>query len=88
MSAAGGSGDRWRAGRRVRALEESPDSAVLETDRATRLVTPGGWIREDSATDSATETKPPVRNALGGRREAKPFAGQFKRRTGKGETVG
>jgi hypothetical protein len=88
MIPAGGAGDRWCAHLTMIALEESPDSAVLGTVRATRLVTPGGGIREDSATDSATETKPPVRIALGGRQEAKPLAGLFRCRTGKGETVG
>jgi hypothetical protein len=46
--------------------------------RATRLVTPGGWIREDPATESATENKPPVRKArwaahLSGRPKEKPW---------------
>src|SRR5690348_3034930 len=88
MSKAGESGDRWRGGRKAARWRKVRTPPVSKTDRVTRLVTPGGWIREDSATDSATETKPPVRNALGGRREAKPCAGQFRRRTGKGETVG
>ena len=77
MRIAGESGDRWRVGREAARWRKVRTPPFFETDRATRLVTPGGWIREDSATDSATETKPPVRNALGGQPEAIPLAGQF-----------
>ena len=91
----GGSG---RGGRSlVRVVAASTASALgwrkvrtppFRTVRATRLVTPGGGIREDSATESATEKRPPVRIALGGRSEAKPQAGLVQRGTGKGEKVG
>ena len=46
--------------------EESPDTEIAVPQggrcRAARLVTPGGCVREDAATESATETKPPVRS--------------------------
>src|SRR5580658_8598894 len=40
--------------------------------RATRLVTPGGRARKGAATESATENKPPVRNAPLRRLKGKP----------------
>ncbi len=40
--------------------------------RATRLVTPGGCARKGAATESATENRPPVRNAPLRRIEGKP----------------
>jgi len=57
-------------------LEESPDTAVRRLTRldwrATRLVTPGGRVCEDSATDSATENKPPAQLAVSASEPRKP----------------
>ena len=41
--------------------------------RATRLVTPGGRARKGAATESATENKPPARNAPLRRLKGKPY---------------
>jgi hypothetical protein len=70
ITLAGGAGDRWRNRRRAVRAGGKSGLRRFKTVRATRLVTPGSGIRENHATESATETKPPVRIALGGRQEA------------------
>jgi len=67
MDTAGEPDGRWYASRKRGTGGKSG------LHRTARLVTPGGRAREDAATDSATESKPPALS-LGERREAKPCA--------------
>jgi len=83
---AGGPGDRWLGHRKMAGREESPDTVLRHAlqivrsgtlDRATRLVTPGACWRAQakacatrSATESATENRPPAeRSTVASRRE-------------------
>jgi len=99
LKLAGRSGDRRFRRRKAAKREESPDTAARSrkatSRRATRLVTPGGLVRvmsesesRGSATDSATENKPPARKRgesvladwpqhLDDRQEAEPPARLF-----------
>ena len=87
MFSAGGTGDRWSiAAKRIgwRKVRTPP----LLYGRATRLVTPGGTARNGRATDSATETRPPVTNAPRRPAEGKTFRWPLMAvLSGKGETV-
>ncbi len=48
MAVAGKPGDRWAGFRKKAGREESPDTVIFggnaRDQRATRLVTPGGWL--------------------------------------------
>ncbi len=96
LKSAGGPGNRWLLGRKAQWREESPDTVLRRgerklartLDRATRLVTPGDFVRKAKPRIVPQKIKPPAqRSTVASRRETCETS-HTARNAGKGEKVG